>query len=280
MTGATKDLESVAEAALTIGWEAASIVKRVYAAPFDVEFKAKDDPVTRADREANELACERLSHAFPGVPIVAEESDPLSYAGFARHDEVWFVDPLDGTREFVARNGEFAVMLGLARHGRAIVGVIVAPAWDRAFVGIVGRGAWEVSAGGARTPIRVSAQESLAGASVVVSRSRSVERSARLAKSMGARDAVSHGSSGLKGVLVATGAYDVYLQPGNAGMRWDACATEALVRAAGGECTQADGSAFDYADEELRNGRGLIATNGRLHKAVIEAIREKSVPAS
>jgi 3'(2'), 5'-bisphosphate nucleotidase len=269
------DLAKVSEAALRIALEAADVVNRVYATPFEVEFKAKDDPVTRADREANELACERLARAFPGVPIVAEESDPKSYAGFASQDRAWFVDPLDGTREFVARNGEFAVMLGLAEHGRAILGVIVAPAWGRSFVGIVGEGAWEVSGDGTRMPIRVSDRPSLAGASIVISRSRAVERAQRLARTMGAARAVSHGSSGLKGVLVASGVYDIYLQPGNAGMRWDACATEALVRAAGGACTQEDGTPFDYADGDLRNTRGIVASNGRVHEALIDAIRER-----
>jgi 3'(2'), 5'-bisphosphate nucleotidase len=142
----------------------------VYAAPFDVEYKAKDDPVTRADKEANALLVDRLSRAFPGMPIVAEESDPASYAGFGAAAAAWFVDPLDGTREFVARNGEFAVMLGLAERGRATVGVIVAPAWNRAFVGVVGEGAWEVATDGALTPIHVTTRSSLAGASFVVSR--------------------------------------------------------------------------------------------------------------
>jgi 3'(2'), 5'-bisphosphate nucleotidase len=261
------------ETAVGIAREAAEIVMRVYAAPFDVEYKAKDDPVTRADREANELACKRLAHAFPGVPIVAEESDPQAYAGFARADAVWFVDPLDGTREFVARNGEFAVMIGLAEHGRATLGVIVAPVWERAFVGVVDEGAWEVATDGSRRPIHVSPRESLAGASFVISRSRSPELVRALAAGMGAREAVRHGSSGLKGVLVAIAVHDVYLQIGNSGMLWDACATEALVRAAGGECTQEDGTPFDYAHENLVNARGLIATNGRLHGAVIEALR-------
>jgi 3'(2'), 5'-bisphosphate nucleotidase len=260
-----------AEVALAIAREAAEVVMRVYAAPFAVEFKAKDDPVTVADRQANDLACERLSRAFPGMPIVAEESDPKTYAGFANADAVWFVDPLDGTREFVARNGEFAVMIGLAERGRATVGVIVAPVWGRSFVGVVDEGAWEVAPDGSRKAIHVSTRRSLDGASFVVSRSRSVERSKALAASMGAREAVSHGSSALKGVLVATAVYDVYLQPGNAGMRWDACATEGLVRAAGGACTEEDGAPFDYKGE-LLNARGLVASNGLLHDAVISAL--------
>jgi len=267
------DRTKAAAVALQVAREAAEIVMGVYAAPFDVEFKAKDDPVTRADRESNELACDRLARAFPGVPIVAEESDPKAYAGFAQSDAAWFVDPLDGTREFVARNGEFVVMIGLAEGGKATVSAIVVPTWGRAFVGIVGEGAWEVAADGARTPIRVSARSSLEGASFVVSRSRDPEGVRALAVSMGAREVVSRGSSGLKGVYVATGMHDVYLQPGNAGMRWDACATEALVRAAGGECTETDGGPFDYAGGELLNARGLLATNGALHAAVLAALR-------
>ena len=83
--------------------------------------------MTRADRESNALLCERLAAAFPGLPIVAEESDPADYAGFERAEATWFVDPVDGTREFVARTGEFAVMIGLAERGHAIVSVVLAP---------------------------------------------------------------------------------------------------------------------------------------------------------
>jgi 3'(2'), 5'-bisphosphate nucleotidase len=267
------DRHRAAEVGLAAAREAARIVMRVYAAPFEVEYKEKDDPVTRADHESNALLCERLSSAFPGVPIVAEESNPAEYASFARAPAAWFVDPLDGTREFVAHNGEFAVMIGLAEAGRATVGVIVAPAWGRSFVGIVGEGAWEVFADGSRAPIRVAPRQSLAGASVVVSRSRSYAPVPALVSAMGAREAVQHGSSGLKGVLVATGVHDVYVQPGRAGMRWDACATEALVRGAGGECTDADGMPLGYATPALENTNGLVATNRTVHPAVIAAMK-------
>ena len=272
MSGAL-DRRRIADAALAAAWEAARIVMRVYGTPFDVQYKAKDDPVTIADRESNTLLCDRLARALRGAPIVAEESDPAEYAGFAGHNAVWFVDPLDGTREFVAHNGEFAVMIGLAEAGRATLGVIVAPAWGRAFVGIVGDGAFEVAADGARKPIHVAPRTSLAGASVLVSRSRTQASIPALVAALGAREAVRHGSSGLKGVLVATGAHDVYVQPGRAGMRWDACATEALVRAAGGQCTDEKGGRLEYGSGELANKRGLVATNGTVHAQVIAAMQ-------
>jgi 3'(2'), 5'-bisphosphate nucleotidase len=269
------DRTRAAEVMLAAARDAAEVVMRVYAAPFDVAYKAKDDPVTRADHESNALVCERLARAFPGVPIVAEESDPADYAGFAQAPEAFFVDPLDGTREFVARNGEFAVMIGLAERGAATVGVVVAPAWGRTFLGIVGEGAWEVAADGSRRSIQVSSQAELAGASFVVSRSRAPERLEAISRSAGAREVALHGSSGLKGALIALGQHDVYLQPGRAGVRWDACATDALVRGAGGMCTESDGAPFDYASGELENSRGLLATNGKLHAAAVALLMEK-----
>lgn len=264
-----------AKLALEVAREAAAVVMRVYAAPFDVEYKGKDDPVTRADKEANALIVERLRRELPGVPVVAEESDPAHYAGFAGAHAAWFVDPLDGTREFVARNGEFAVMIGLAEKGRATLGAIVAPAWGRAFVGVVGEGAWEIGADGSERTLHVSSRTDLAGASIVVSRSRAPARIEAFIASVGAKRAVPVGSSGLKGVLVATGDHDAYIQPGRAGMRWDACATEALVVAAGGACTDAHGGAFDYATTDIENSRGLVATNGHLHDALVDALRRR-----
>ena len=261
------------DTALAAARQASALILGVYATPFAVDFKVGDDPVTRADREANALLCERLHAAFPGTPVVAEESDPAVYAGFTEAEAVWFVDPLDGTREFVAKNDQFAVMIGLAEHGRATIGVIVAPAWDRAFVGVVGQGAWEVAADGSRRPIHVTDRAALTGASFVISRSRAPDRLEALVARVGGAAPVRHGSAGLKGVLVATGVFDAYLQPGHAGMRWDACATEALVRAAGGECTTQDGASFDYRTANLDNSRGLVATNGRVHAAVVDALR-------
>lgn len=269
-----KPLRHEAEVALAAAREASAVILRVYAQPFDVEWKAKDDPVTVADKEANALLCDRLGRAFPGVPLVAEESEPAAYAGFGAAERAWFIDPLDGTREFVAKNGEFAVMVGLAEGGRATVGIIVAPAWGRAFVGVVGQGAWEIGPDGAAREIHVSTRDALAGATFVVSRTRAPERLAAFVASVGGKTAA-HGSSGLKGALVATGEADVYLQPGRAGMRWDACATDALVKAAGGVLTEQGGEELDYRNGEIGNERGMLAANAVLHRAAVEAFAKR-----
>ncbi len=267
------DLTRAATVAREAAAEATALGLRVYGGDFAVDYKIGDDPVTRADRESNALLCDRLARAFPSVPIVAEESDPATWERFAGADAAWFVDPVDGTREFVARNGEFAVMLGLAVKGVPTLGVIVAPAWGRTFLGVVGEGAWEVTAAGRREPIRTSRRTELRGASVVVSRSRTRAGLAPALAAAGTQPPVAHGSSGLKAVLVACGTYDAYVQPGPAGMRWDACASDALVRAAGGRCTEIDGAPFEYASGELENARGLVATNGPIHDALVAALR-------
>src|SRR5262249_54243426 len=98
---------------LAIARDAAAIVLRVYQSDFAVDYKRPGAPVTEADRAANTFIVDRLGAAFPGTTIVAEESTEASFAGWAGKERVFFVDPLDGTREFVAKNGEFAVMIGL-----------------------------------------------------------------------------------------------------------------------------------------------------------------------
>jgi 3'(2'), 5'-bisphosphate nucleotidase len=266
------DRAEALERALTIARAAADGIARIYAGEFDVEYKGKNDPVTLADREANTLICAELARAYPGVPIVAEESDPSSFAGFASAPVVWFVDPLDGTREFVARNGEFAVMIGLTEAGRATVGVLVAPALGRTWIGAEGIGAFEVMANGDRKPIHVSSVASMADAELLVSRShRSAELDGAAAR-LGVRQITQCGGAGIKAARIACGEAEIYAQPGRAGKLWDSCAPDAIVRAAGGTWTDAFGVPIVYTTEKLENARGLLATNGPLHAAVVAAL--------
>jgi 3'(2'), 5'-bisphosphate nucleotidase len=261
---------------LAIAEEAAIVVMRAYAetAPH-VEYKGRgtSDPVTGADREANALICAALAREFPGVPIVAEESDPSSFAGFASAPAAWFVDPLDGTREFILHNGEFGVMIGLAEGGRATLGVVVCPALGRTFVGGEGLGAFEVAPDGTKKPLRVSGVRVLADAEIVVSRSHRPKALDTAASRHGVRKVTPCGSAGVKAARVASGEAEVYAQPGRAGKRWDSCGPEAIVLAAGGLVTDAHGATIDYASGELDNDRGFVATNGALHGAVLDLLR-------
>lgn len=244
---------------------AAELVMKVYAGPdLGVEMKGPNDPVTRADKEANALLIERLERDFPGVPIVAEESDPSTYAGFGEAPSALFVDPIDGTSDFIARTGEFAVMIGFTEAGRATVGVVHCAALGEIYAGAEGVGAVRITDGG-REVLHVSRATELSGCRAAVSRfHRNPALDDKLAL-LGLRELVPMGSSGIKGVRVASGAVDVFAHPskGNV-MLWDACAPEAIVRAAGGLYTDASGRPFDYQGPYAQN-EGTLAANPVLH---------------
>jgi len=260
------------EALIAIAADAAKLVLEVYQTPFAVDYKGPSDPVTEADRRANTLICERLEREFPGVPIVAEESDPATFTGFERASEIFFVDPVDGTNEFIERNPQFVVMIGLVEGERATTAVMNAPALGAAWAGSVGKGALHVAPDGTRTPIHVSDGNELAKARLVSSRSHRSERLDRALAALGVGEIVRVGSAGLKGVEVARGAVEAYVAPHYAGKRWDVCAADALVVAAGGHVTDAYGELIDYRDTNLVNDRGVVASNAKLHDQLIGKI--------
>lgn len=264
------DRHDVLTKLLAAAAEAAEVVMRVYATTdVGVSYKGPNDPVTRADKEANALLLELLARDFPGVPIVAEESDPETFAGFGSAPEALFVDPVDGTRDFIARNGEFAVMLGFAEAGVATVGVIDCPALGERYGGAVGSGAFRITPDG-QTAVHVGRETDVAQSRGAVSRfHRSTVVDEKLA-AIGLATLVPTGSAGIKGVRVASGALDIYAHPSNHAVKlWDACAPEAIVRAAGGVWTDALGRSFDYRGPFAQNA-GTLAANPVLHA---EALR-------
>ncbi|MFO0662465.1 MAG: 3'(2'),5'-bisphosphate nucleotidase CysQ [Polyangiaceae bacterium] len=256
-----------------IAESAADIVRGVYRdGNMNVEYKVGDDPVTRADKEANAFIVSRLQAAFPNVPIVAEESEAASYGGYVSAERAFFVDPLDGTRDFVARTGEFAVMIGLAEAGKAVAGVVVEPVTGNVYFGAVGEGARCVSSDGVARPIAVSTTTSLAEATVTVSRSHRSERVDVDLARLGAKALRHYGSAGLKSIRVAEGVFDAYVHTTTSGYRWDSCAPEAIVHAAGGVYTDARGRAMDYRSGNLENATGVLASNPILHREALHRL--------
>ncbi|XXX78173.1 3'(2'),5'-bisphosphate nucleotidase CysQ [Sorangium sp. So ce134] len=262
---------------------AAAVVMDVYATPFAVEMKGPGDPVTRADREANALICGALEAAFPGEAILAEESVPAGEELAARfgRERVFFVDPLDGTREFADRNGEFAVMIGLAVRGRAALGVVVMPTTGEALAGRAGgddgdgRSAFLEARDGSRRPLQVSAVASPADATLIVSRSHRPKEIEPLLSRLGISRVVPCGSVGVKIARIATGEVDLYVHGGGGAKLWDSCAPEAVLRGAGGRFTDLVGAPIDYTGPGLKLARGIIASNGALQAAVVAAARSE-----
>lgn len=247
-------------------------ILHTYQSEFRVDYKSPGDPVTDADREANSLICARLAAEFPGAAIVAEESASEHYAAYREHSRVFFVDPLDGTREYVARNGQFVVMIGLLVDDLPSLGVVYAPTTDTLWCGERGAGAFRVDADGSERPIRVSSVVEPERACVTVSRSRRSDRLKGILQKTGARQVLPMGSAGLKGALVAEGGADAYLAAGVAGKQWDACAMDALVSAAGGKVSDLRGEPLDYRSPELELSHGLLVANPALHQALSQRL--------
>jgi 3'(2'), 5'-bisphosphate nucleotidase len=252
------------------------VVRRHYATEFRVDYKSGDDPVTSADRESNEVLCRELERAFPGVPVVAEESDASTFDVRRDAAECFFVDPLDGTREFVARNGEFAVMIGLGRRGRAALGVVAAPESRRTFAGGPTVPSFEIAADGARraiAPRDVGARDARA----VVSRSRTTQQTLDALARLGVARVDKMGSAGLKAVAVACGEADLWVQCGQAGMVWDGCGPEAIVLGAGASYGQRGGAPPDYAGGPLDLRDLVVAANRSLFDDALAAVAALAV---
>jgi 3'(2'), 5'-bisphosphate nucleotidase len=232
-----------------IVWAAGEVVMRHYEAGCDARVKADRSPVTDADEEAEKLILAELNAAFPQLPVVAEEQAAAGHISKVG-SRFFLVDPVDGTKEFVKRGGEFTVNIGEIVDGQPVSGVVLAPAIGRLFVGAVGEGAFEL-AGNAIRDIACRKPDA-DGLVAVSSRSHPDAKTDELLKSLPIKGHTNAGSS-LKFCLVAAGEADIYPRAGTT-MEWDTAAGHAVLRAAGGTVTNWDGSPFVYGKPEFRNG--------------------------
>ncbi len=260
----------IAEAA-RIAREAGAILMDIYATDFVVDYKAEADPVTAADTKANAYIVSEIRKAFPGDGVVAEETEDKSDAlGGGR---CWYVDPLDGTREFVARNGEFSVMLGLAVDGVATAGVVYRPDQDKLYAGIVGGGAY-LEEGGEQRSLSVSSVADPRQLKLVVSRSHRNRAVGVVVTELGVTQETTSGSVGLKAGLIAEQKADLYVHIADKSSLWDACGPEAVLKAAGGRFTDLAGNPYRYGGADMRNRRGILACNAAAYDAVLPVARD------
>jgi 3'(2'), 5'-bisphosphate nucleotidase len=245
--------------------EAGALILEVYGTAFDVvEKSGGQGPVTVADTGANEIIVKGLRAAFANDSIIAEES--------VRRDETtstrcWFIDPLDGTREFVGRNGMFAVQIGLAIDGEPVLGVVYAPVSRKLYSGVRG-GQALLEVDGVTKVLRVAQAPDVNALHLLVSRSHNSARTGALMQRLGITQVSEQGSVGLKTGLIAEGVADLYLHPNPRSSRWDTCGPEAILRAAGGVLTDFSGAPYRYDGVELANVRGIIACGPQVYDAV------------
>ncbi|WP_323761775.1 3'(2'),5'-bisphosphate nucleotidase CysQ [Maricaulis sp.] len=244
--------------------EAGVEIMRIYNTDFENRSKDDNSPVTDADEAAEAIILQGLQARFPGVPVLAEESFA---AGFRPEIGTAFilVDPVDGTKEFINKNGEFTVNIALIEDRRPTAGCVFAPARERIYVG--GTEAW-AGAHRAGDPVRLDGLAKIrtrsrpeSGMTAVMSRSHADADTLAFAESCGVSDRISAGSS-LKFCLVAEGRADVYPRFGPT-KEWDTGAGHAVLNAAGGAVTTPEGTPFLYAKEATEYLNGAFVAWGR-----------------
>jgi 3'(2'), 5'-bisphosphate nucleotidase len=262
------DLERELVAAERLAREAGAAVMRTYGAARS-EVVDHRSPVTEADRASNRVIVAGIAAAFPGDPILSEESADAPERLDA--ERVWIVDPLDGTKEFLARNGEFAVMIGLAVGGRACLGIVFCPAVDALFSAAEGRGAY-VERGGSRRRL-VRAPWTGDRIRMVGSRSHPDPRLAAIQRALAGSEMAPCGSAGVKCARIAEGERDLYVHPVPYLREWDTCAPEAVLREAGGSVTDCLGEPLVYNKPSPAQPHGILACAPGLFPRVLPTVR-------
>lgn len=226
-----------------IARRAADAILDVYAQDFEVIRKADDSPVTAADLAAQRVIVEGLAAVAPGVPVISEEAAAAPWAERRTWRRHWLVDPLDGTREFVKRNGEFTVNIALIENHRPVLGVVLAPVSGDAYYAARGTGAWRQASADAE-PVRIHTRRVGATLRVTGSHWNAGATASMLLDRLGPHDRLPLGSS-LKFCVIARGDADLYLRLG-ATSEWDTAASQCVLEEAGGAVLDLAGRPFRY----------------------------------
>jgi 3'(2'), 5'-bisphosphate nucleotidase len=250
--------------ALELARDAGEVVMTFRGGDLGVEMKSGDEPVTQADKLANMYIVDRLHARFPADQIVSEEAPAAQDALGA--PRLWLVDPIDGTKDFIRGSDGFAVMIGLLVDGHPALGVVHQPAVDRTFFATPDGGA-HVMIGDEVRALAVSAVATAGEARLVASASHRSADIDRVKQTLGIANEQNVGSVGVKLCLIAMGVRDLYVNPQAKTKAWDTCAPEAILARAGGRLSDLFGDAVDY--RELRQQRGLVASNGLIHDEVV-----------
>jgi 3'(2'), 5'-bisphosphate nucleotidase len=263
------------EVATGLARAAGAILLQHYHSPFLVEQKVNAlqelEEVTAADREANELIVSRLREAFPDDGILAEESTDTEDR--LQKDRVWLIDPMDGTKNFIQRDGDFAVQIGLAVNAESVAGVVYQPVRDVLYRAARGDGSWIETADGNPERMTVSTQADPHQMVLASSRSHRSPRMERVVSTIGFRNEVRRGSVGVKIGLITEQQADLYLHLSPSTKQWDTCGPQIILEEAGGRLTDLFGAPLRYNGVRVDNRNGIVATNGAAHALVIESLK-------
>ncbi len=228
---------------IDIARRAGDAILEVYERDFDVEHKDDDSPLTAADLASHRIIVDSLRALTPDIPVLSEESADIAWDTRRAWDRYWLVDPLDGTREFVKRNGEFTVNIALIEHHRSVLGVVQTPVSGDLYYAREGQGAFRQETP-ASEPVSIHVRQAATPLVVAGSRSHGNARQQALMAKLGEHELVPRGSS-LKFCLVARGDADLYLRAGPTS-EWDTAAAHCVLEQAGGDVVRLDGQPLRY----------------------------------
>ncbi len=227
-----------------------------------VERKADDSPLTKADRTAHAILTRRLQERYPHIPLLSEEGEEIPYETRRTWRQFWLIDPLDGTKEFLHRNGEFTINIALIEDGYPVIGVVYVPVLDLLYIGDRNIGCRREFRG-IKTNLRLEGSTLSTGAiRVVHSRSHISDALRDFLGKLPNHQAISRGSS-LKFCAVAAAEADLYPRFGPT-MEWDTAAGQAVVEAAGGMVVDSNGNRLRYNKEDLHNPPFFVASDRKL----------------
>lgn len=248
------DLAEVLKTVKQLTKEAGDVILDIYAKDFSVDYKEDKSPITLADQKSNDLIVHTLKSRYPECAILAEESqDNLDRL---KNDWCFIVDPLDGTKEFVKRNGEFTVNVALAHRGKPVLGVIGIPVSGELYYAVKGEGAFYEKDGHTQ---KINVSSRVEDIRMVVSRSHKSDKLASLIERKGIQNILTVGSA-IKGCMIAKGEAEVYYRFGYT-MEWDTAAMQCIVEQAGGIFRQMDGSEMTYNRVNSLNEKGFYVIN-------------------
>ena len=260
--------------ALELAREAGAAILDLYQGPLEIEQKASADdrePVTQADKLANEIIVARLRQEFPEDGILAEES--IDTAHRLDKARVWMIDPLDGTTGFIDGNGDFAVQIGLTENGECVLGVVYQPLTGVLYRAVRGGGAWIERPNVEPERGRVSDHREISTMRLAASRSHRSPRMDQVVQAFGLKEEVLRGSVGIKVGLIVEQHSDLYVHLSPRTKQWDTCAPQVILQEAGGCTTDLFGLPLRYNHADVQNRNGVVASNGVSHTRIVELLR-------
>lgn len=230
------------------------------------------EPVTAADRESSQIIVAGLAKIFPADAILSEEETDEIERRLSR-DRVWIIDPIDGTAGFIKKDGDFAVQIGLAERGVAILGVVYLPAKNILYYAKRGEGSFRIVNGGQAVRLQVSGKTNFRDMDLAVSRNHRSPRMSQIVRDMGLQKEVSRGSVGVKVGLIAEQICDLYIHLSPRTKFWDTCGPQVILEEAGGQLTDLFGTSIRYDRGNVQNLNGILASNGAAHSMAVESLK-------